>query len=126
MAALIAALLFVLPEMALSRAVTVRVDGHAVSFQDVQPLLIEGRVMVPVRELGGALGARVDYDSSSRAIRLLHGDRLLELPLGTTMLVRGRALAPLRQVTTSLGASLSWDGVVLSASLDTEAPSDRS
>ena len=54
-----------------SPPVSVTVDGQQVQFDDQQPVIIDGRTLVPVRGVFEALGFDVDWDPSARQATLL-------------------------------------------------------
>ena len=45
------------------RDISVMLDGNIVNFPDQQPILVNNRVLVPVRGVFEAMGAMVDYIS---------------------------------------------------------------
>ncbi len=104
--------------------ITVTVDGRPLSF-DQSPLMQGGRVLVPLRGIFEALGAKVEWDAPSRTVRATSGDSSMMLPLGSrtatvnggpvtldvpAAVVGGRTVVPLRFVAEALGAEVRWDG----------------
>lgn len=82
----------------------------------------EGRLLVPVRPLAEALGARVEWAGGlvtvddrvelrigSRSARVDGQPRLLDVP---AQLIEGRTMLPLRFVAEALGAEVTWTGGV--------------
>lgn len=55
-------------------SVTITVDGRAIQ-PDVPPQIVGDRVMVPVRAVAEALGANVDWEASTRTVRISSGGR---------------------------------------------------
>lgn len=107
--------------------VKVFVNGERVSFPDVQPVVQNGRVLVPVRFIAEtpAFGAVVSYDRKSRKVTVKRGDVTVDCwPNSRTVLVnggsrtldvapllqQGRTLVPLRFLIESFGADVGWDG----------------
>jgi hypothetical protein len=99
-------------------------DGSTLE-TDVDPVLKEGRTLVPFRAIGEALMAQVDWDESARKVTLTLGDKTVQLVIGDStayvngnartldvpaMLVENRTLVPLRFISESLGASVQWSG----------------
>jgi hypothetical protein len=87
----------------------------------VEPVLEDGRVLVPLRDIFEALGARVDYDREDRTITARRAGSLVHMALGSQSAVAdghivhldvpadtiaGRTLVPLRFVSESLGATV--------------------
>lgn len=102
------------------------VDGHAVA-TDVAPVLVMGRVLVPLRVAAEHLGYRVNWDARTRTVTLVQGTLTVELTVGTAAarvvragvgetvsldvsarIVRGRTLVPIRFLSEVLGARVDW------------------
>ncbi len=109
---------------ALARDIAVELDNRRLQF-DQPPLMLEGRLMVPLRGIFEALQADVLYDAATRSIKATKGDTVVQLQLGSrTALINGqtsyldvpantiggRTMVPLRFVSESLGAEVKWDG----------------
>lgn len=99
----------------------VKVNGKAVDFKGTLPQTVRGRMMVPVRGVFEAIGAKVQYNSvlhrvsASRAnenIELRVGDKLAnrngaEIDLDVApLIIHGRMMVPLRFIAESLGAEV--------------------
>ncbi|WP_235941323.1 copper amine oxidase N-terminal domain-containing protein [Paenibacillus puerhi] len=106
-------------------AIQVTVDGKKVEFPDAKPFKDEvGRIQVPIRFIGEALGAEVTWEEATEtaSFRLSGssstftvgktsyqaGGQLLEMDT-TAQRVEGRVYAPARFVAESLGAKVDWD-----------------
>lgn len=114
-------------------AIRVDVDGQPLSF-NVPPMHVNGRVMVPLRGIFEALGARVDWNSNSRTIHATSSDTDVELIIGDrnamvngqtvrldtpAMILRGSTMVPLRFVSEALGADVKWFQATQSVSITT-------
>ncbi|MEW6047835.1 MAG: stalk domain-containing protein [Bacillota bacterium] len=102
--------------------VKVFIRGKKMTF-DVQPVIMQGRTMVPVRAIAEALGAQVEWDEDTRTVVVLKGDKAVLVPVGSpqarvngaevaldvpAVIVGNRTLIPLRFVSESLGAFVDW------------------
>lgn len=58
-------------------------DGREVS-RDVDPVIVNGRTMVPIRMIAEALGADVEWVSSFQGARLTRAGVQIDLPIGKT------------------------------------------
>ncbi|MGG6312857.1 copper amine oxidase N-terminal domain-containing protein [Paenibacillus macerans] len=102
----------------------VLVDGRKIKFQGGEPVSENGRVQVPLRGVGEALGAEVGF--SGQTVTYKKGDKTIALTLGSEVAtvdgkkvnmdtkakaVKGRTYVPLRFVSENLGESVSWDQV---------------
>jgi hypothetical protein len=104
-------------------APAVLVDGSRLSF-DVEPIIENGRTLVPLRAIFEALGAEVLWNGETRTVTALAGAKQIRLTIGQTTayidnqpyqievparVVNGRTLVPLRFVSESLGAQVQWE-----------------
>jgi hypothetical protein len=69
--------------------ITVTIDGRILSFENVQPQIVNDRTMVPVRELGEALGARVEWDGDTQSVLLIKGNRFATLRINSEAMIFG-------------------------------------
>jgi len=106
-----------------AQAIAVYVDGRAVMF-DQAPLMVGGRVLVPLRGVFERLGATVDWQAERRLVTARRGStvvvlqpdqvsgevngRSVRLDIPATI-VGGRLLVPLRFVSEALGAAVDWE-----------------
>lgn len=104
----------------------VLVDGRKVKFQGGDPFMENGRVQVPLRGVGEALGAKVEFNGAQKKVKYTKGDKSIELTIGSKQAlvdgqsvamdtaakaIKGRTYVPLRFVSENLGESVSWDSV---------------
>ena len=94
---------------------------------DVAPYIKAGRTYVPVRYLGEALGANVDWDEVTKTVTVTKGDKSVVLVIGSTIakvngadvqmdvapeIVNGRTMLPARWVAEGLGYAVGWNEVL--------------
>ncbi|GIP08196.1 hypothetical protein J1TS5_03660 [Paenibacillus macerans] len=110
--------------------VTVQVDGKTVKFPDEKPYFESNRVLIPIRFVSEALGAKVDYKketNGSRIDRVVYvelDDKTIRMPVNSDSVLVGdvivkldvparlqgsRVLIPLRFVSEALGAKVDWN-----------------
>lgn len=92
---------------------------------DVEPVIVNGRALVPIRAVAESLKAKVDYDARARVVIITRGDATIRLPIDSTVAVvnghevhldvaatirNGRTIVPLRFVSEALSTQVSWDG----------------
>ncbi len=94
--------------LALLAAITIAVNDRPL---DVVALELHDHVLVPMRSLFEALGARVDYDGALKRVVASKDDRRVAFAPGTqgTRIVGNTTYVPLRFVATSLGAAVDYD-----------------
>lgn len=105
--------------------VTVTVDGQDVKFKDQDPVIIEGRTLVPVRGVFEALGAEVEWIGETRQVLVKSPDTEVQLTLDSNQyfvngeekyldvpasLINDRTMVPVRAISESLGCKVEWDG----------------
>lgn len=94
-------------------------------YDEVKPVIKEGRTIVPVRALTEALGATVDYDNETRTITITKDDTTIVMNLDLNIAyvngeqvtldvkpvnIKGRALVPIRFVAECFKLEVEWDG----------------
>ncbi|MDD2401422.1 MAG: stalk domain-containing protein [Clostridia bacterium] len=95
-------------------------------FFDVDPVIINGRTLVPMRGIFQALGASVDWNGELQQVTAKTEDREVKLEIGKVkswindeevmldtypQIIEGRTMIPLRFVGEALGCKVNWDGV---------------
>jgi uncharacterized protein YpmB len=104
--------------------VIVFVNGKQMAF-DQAPVLVENRILVPLRAIAESLGVRVKWARGVPQIKVRKGDTEIGLNLGSDkgftgdrqlfvmeqppVLVNGRAMVSLRFMAEALGANVDWD-----------------
>ncbi|MBG9796073.1 N-acetylmuramoyl-L-alanine amidase [Paenibacillus dendritiformis] len=110
--------------------VTVQVDGKTVKFPDEKPYFENNRVLIPIRFVSEALGAKVDYKKEtigSRIDRVVYVElngKMIRMPVNSDTVLVGdtivkldvparlqgsRVFVPLRFVSEALGATVNWN-----------------
>jgi hypothetical protein len=126
--------LIAVPAWAEEAAPTVILDGNTLSFE-VPPMIDNGRILVPLRAIFEAMGAKVDWDSASQTATAVKGDIEVVLKIGSLAptvngtvktldvpgkIVNGRTLAPLRFVGEAFG-TVTWDDSLKQAVIKSKA-----
>ncbi len=111
------------PILAAAQPVTVTVDGSVVAF-DQPPVMVGGRVLIPMRGVFQRLGARVEWVDSAQQVIARRGSTVVVLQPGVrsarvngqiialdvpALIVGGRTLVPLRFVGQALGVRVDWN-----------------
>ncbi|MCL2527349.1 MAG: copper amine oxidase N-terminal domain-containing protein [Defluviitaleaceae bacterium] len=112
--------------------IRVYVNGQQAVFQDQDPIMVNGRVLVPVRGVFELMGFEVTPDSGAAIIS--DGDTTIVIPFGgdyftvngeivspevPPQIINNRLLLPLRAVAEALGAEPVWDGPSRTATITT-------
>ncbi|MBR1970678.1 MAG: hypothetical protein IKA17_10045 [Clostridia bacterium] len=117
-------------------SVSVYIDGELIPF-DVEPEIINGRTMVPMRKIFEYLGADVTWYSSSRKIwatcgylriilqvdnkNMFINDNSIELD-SPPVIKDGRTLVPLRAVAEAFSAKVKWESSERKVNIETPYP----
>jgi len=115
----------------------VLVDNTPVVFPYAQPVEVHGSVLVPLRGVFEALGARVDYEPATATIKAYSPGRRIELTIGSmnasingqpqdlsqpAQVVNGTTLVPLRFVAEALGDYVEWQAATHQVFIQRQGP----
>jgi hypothetical protein len=114
-------------------------DGKKMEFKLQQPINVNGRVLVPLRDIFEALGAKIEWDDTTKTVTAKKDNVLITYKIGSLTgtrnneiiqipvpgkLVAGTTMIPLRFVGEALGAIVGWDDnsqtVLISSKVNTE------
>lgn len=99
-------------------------SGYTATAMDVKPYIRNSRTYVPVRYLGEALGASVNWDAATRTATLVKDNTRVDLVIGNKTgkvnngdlvmdvapeINSGRTMLPARYVAESFGYQVTWD-----------------
>lgn len=108
----------------LQKPVDVYVNGKKQNYAQA-PVVINGRVLVPMRSIFETLGATVQWDGKKKQVVATKGDRTITLTIGSNRAVingramtldvsprvyNGNTLVPARVVAETFGATVQWNG----------------
>lgn len=83
---------------------------------DVAPVIIDGRTMVPIRVITEALGGSADWNEAAQRVTLQIDGKTLSMTIGQTisgfdaapLILNSRTYVPIRYVAEALGANVEW------------------
>jgi hypothetical protein len=97
-------------------------NNNPLSF-DTPPVILSGRLLVPIRPIAEAMGAKISWEPSSQTISLTSGDTSILMTIGETFAnvngihkqmdvptqsIDGYTLVPLRFIGEAFGADVTW------------------
>ena len=123
-----------------AKAITIYVDGVQLK-TDQPPVMVQGRVMLPLRAIFEALDARVNWDQKNQTVTGFKGDTTVVLKIkskvatinGETVsldvpaqILSGRTMVPVRFVSEALGQDVDWNSKNQTVSIKSDTPSNIS
>ncbi|HCC08025.1 MAG TPA: hypothetical protein DEP72_07725 [Clostridiales bacterium] len=108
-----------------TRKITVRLDGEVINFGDQQPVIIDGRTLVPVRGPFEKIGLTVYWNESQRSVVATNEGKRIELFIDDAKanvdgrkfdldvpakIINGRTMVPLRFIGESCDMLVDWYG----------------
>lgn len=115
------------PVCAEDNSIKVQLNGEKVLFE-VEPRMINNRVLVPMRTIFERLGADVQWDGQNRVVTAKKAGTVVELAVDSRnasitkngeekkiqldvspIIVKGKTLVPVRFIAESLGVQVGWD-----------------
>lgn len=122
--------------VASAQRISTTVDGRTVVYPDVEPVMMNGRVMVPLRGVFEHMGAYVEWDSLAREVRVTDEGSVVLLRIGSStatvngniipidapaVMVRGRTMVPLRFISETFGHDVFWNAPIRTVEITTVA-----
>jgi|GEM_PF-58772 len=104
--------------------IVVMIEDQIVAFEDQNPVVVDGRTLVPVRGVFEALGFDVNWNPATSQVTLTGSGDVIVLTIGSDVFttngvsntldvaaqtIEGRTMLPLRLVLESVGMNLQWD-----------------
>ena len=120
--------------------VTVTVDGNTLQFPLQDPIIIDGRTLVPMRTIFEALGAEVQWidENGVKSIIATTEDTTINMTIDSdkfyvngeektldvpAQLINDKTLVPIRAVSESLGCSADWEDETKTVIIKSNVPS---
>lgn len=112
---------------------TIHIDGAYLPC-DVEPVIIEGRTLMPLRAAGEALGASADWNNDTRTAILTKGTKEVRFTIGSStyyvngiaqstdvapQIVKDRTMIPLRVFAETLDTDVTWNQAMYDVAIDT-------
>jgi len=113
-----------MPSTIYASDISVTVEGQRVVFADQNPVIVDGRTLVPVRGVFEVLGFDVNWDDISRTVIFTRDDYVVTIVVDSgifntngisyildvpAQIIGGRTMLPIRTVLESIGYSVGWN-----------------
>ena len=104
--------------------INVSLNGNIVSFPNQQPVVVEGRTLIPLRGVFDNMGYSIDWDGETKTVTLKKNSDTLKIAIGQAsidvngastaidvpaQIINGSTMLPLRAIATATGAEVLWD-----------------
>lgn len=133
---LVVLLIFLMSSTVNAESIKVFVHNTQLSLP-VEPVIVDGRTLVPLRAIFEALGATVEWDQVTKTVTGIQGDKLIRLQIDNktahingheitldtpATIINGSTLVPVRFIAETLGAEVNWDNNTRSVLVNSEIP----
>ena len=113
--------------------ITVIVNSEKVEFKNAKPVIVDGRTLVPMRDIFEALGLVVGWDAETKTVTGKKGMTDISLTIGKNkmyvdgkeqtidvpaQIISGSTMVPLRAIGNSVGCRVSWDQGTRTVNID--------
>lgn len=110
----------------MAQSLNVTINGDPVRFTGTQPMVVRGRVMVPLRGVLEQMGAFVGWDPATRTVFAQKSGTDVQLSIGSrtatvngrtvtldvpAQIIGGSTMVPLRFLSEALGSEVAWNNV---------------
>lgn len=114
-----------------TQSANIIINGQEKIFE-TEPMIVNGRLLVPLRGIFEDLGAKVSWKQDSQAVKIIKDEVVVELKLGervarknqteiemdvSPVLNNNRTYVPLRFITQAFGASVTWSSETKTATI---------
>jgi hypothetical protein len=115
--------------------IKVAVNGQYVDFNGQNPVIIDGRTLIPVRGVFEYLGFSVDWNSDSQQVFIINDDYTVVMAIGDnefttngeshnmdvpSQIISGRTMLPIRAVLESVGYYIEWEDTTRTITINTQ------
>lgn len=105
--------------------IDILLQGKPLEFADQEPIIVNDRVLVPLRVIFEELGANVGWNGETQTVTMEKNGTVVSLKIGAAELIKDgtavdldvaaqiqneRTLVPIRAITESFGNTVTWDG----------------
>lgn len=92
-------------------------ENGRVFYNDVAPVIVDNRTMVPIRVITELLGGTADWNEETKEVMLTIDGKVIRMTVGVVLekygvapvIINDRTYVPIRFVADELGAETSWD-----------------
>lgn len=119
-----------------AKEITIKIDGDTMVPKDMPAVSIDGRTMLPMRQIAQELGCEVVWNESAKQVYMVNDEYTLVFEIDKTtgykngktftmdvppMIVNDRTMLPVRALATALGLDITWEDASRTVQIRTEA-----
>ena len=108
-------------------------EPFTVSENQMPPVIIEGRTLVPVREIFEALGGKVDWNSEAKRVTIWMDENTIELEINSKLagvngvakdldvpakIINNKTMVPVRFISENCGLKVDWNSETKTVSIE--------
>lgn len=113
-------------------------DGEQIQYTSQQPVIVNSRTYVPIRDVFEKLGFDVEWDSGTKIVKISNDYRYIILTTGTSkifaydvyfnitakklensvQIINGRTMLPLREILENAGYEIQWDNATKTTTIE--------
>ncbi len=108
-------------------------EPFTIEENQMPPVIIDGRTLVPVREIFETLGGKVDWDSNTKKVTVWMGENTIELEINSQLagvngvakdldvpakIINNKTMVPVRFISENCGLEVNWDNDTKTVSIE--------
>ena len=130
-----AALVTMMSTACFAQDIKVNLNGAVIDFPNQQPVVAEGRTLIPLRGVFDKMGYKIDWESETKTVTLAKDSEKITVVIGENRyflngteyktdvpasIINGSTMLPLRAIADASGADVYWDGETKTAAIITK------
>lgn len=107
-----------------AQGITVSLNGNIVDFPNQQPVVVEGRTLIPLRGVFDNMGYTIGWNGDTKTVTLTKGSDVIVINIGEScyylnnqavvidvpaQIINGSTMLPLRAIADATGCEVLWD-----------------
>ncbi|MCX6343875.1 MAG: copper amine oxidase N-terminal domain-containing protein [Armatimonadetes bacterium] len=120
----------------MAQSINVTINGAPVRFTGTQPMVVQGRALVPLRGVLEQMGAFVGWDPATHTVFAQNSETDVQLPIGSrtatvnggmvnldvpAQIIGGSTMVPLRFLSEALGSDIVWNNATRTVMITTDS-----
>lgn len=113
--------------------ISVSLNGESVEFANQEPVIVEGRTLIPLRGVFEKLGYEISWDGNTKTAEFVNGNKKVQITVNSdtfivdddmvftldvpAQIINGSMMLPLRAVGEAAGIDVEWDAVTKTVNL---------